>query len=239
MANNFAGTCYYTLSLTFGGSTAFDCRYAGYSTDTSFPCSTTTMSRYECNYGSPYGPQDRLITVPKTCSPSVNRAAPTGSIKRTNLSSNFVPSAGGATIPAGYYIKIALLQAGSYTGCYYYNPYLYWDPYCYPDGCWVGGQVGTKPTGTTNGFQYISAKITNSATAVVSALNAYIVYNGIGSSGTKFTISTFLGLGSSQMVPTSSDEALYYDLYLYNSIEQSTALGISRDFADAAPCLSC
>ena len=238
MPNNFAGTCYYTLSLTFGGTTPFDCRYAGHSTDASFPCSAT-MTRFYCDYGEERGPTEKRVTVSKTCTPSVNRAAPTGSIKRTNVSSNFVPEFG-ATIPAGYYIKIAVLQAGSSTGCYYYDPYYRWDPYCYPDGCWIGAQVGTRPTTTTNGFQYISARITNSATGVVSALNAYIVYRGIGTfTGTPFAISTFLGLGSSQMAPTSSDEALYYDLYLYNSIVQSTALGISRDFANAAPCLSC
>ena len=232
MPNNFAGTCYYTLSLTFGGTTPFDCRYAGHSTDTSFPCSAT-MSRSEC-----FIDRERVVTASKTCSPSVNRAAPTGSIKRTNVSSNFVPTFG-ATIPAGYYIKIALLQSGSYTGCYYYTPYLYWDPYIYPDGDWVGGYVGFPPTTTTNGFQYISAKITNSATSVVSPLNAYIVLRAIGLSGNPYSVSTFLGLGSSQMAPTISNEALLYELYLYNSIVQNTALGISRDFANATPCLSC
>lgn len=221
MPNNFAGTCYYTLTLVIGGQTQFQCRYAGHFNDASFPCSAT-MTRKECVYNS-----EVTYTVSKTCSPSTDRGTPTGSIKRTYLSSNY-STGRGATIPQGYYIKISCLQSGSYTGCYYYDPYWYIDP---STGQWVGEWIGTPPFSTTNGFQYVSAKITNSATSVVTPLNAYIV--------DPLNYITSLGTSSSSMAGTMSNGASYYDLYLYNTIVQSAALGTSRDFANAAPCLSC
>ena len=211
MANNFPGTCYYTLTLVIGGSTQFQCRYAGHFNDTSFPCSAS-MTRKECIYDS-----ETTYTVSKTCSPSTDRGTPTGSIKRTLVSSNY-STGRGATIPAGYYIKIACLQSGAYTGCYYYDPFA---------EMWFG----TSPFSTSNGFRYISANITNSATGVVTPLNAYII--------DPINIITFLGTSSSSMAGTRSNGASFYDIYLYNSIVQSAALGTSRDFANAAPCLSC
>lgn len=220
MANNFPGTCYYTLTLVIGGSTQFQCRYAGHFNDASFPCSAS-MTRKECIYSS-----ETTVTISKTCSPSTDRGTPTGSIKRTFLSSNY-STGRGAIIPAGYYIKISCLQSGAYTGCYYYDPYYYYDP----DIGWVGRWIGTSPFSVSNGFQYVSARITNSATGVVTPLNAYIIDTS--------NIITFLGTSSSSMAGTISNGAAYYDIYLYNSIVQSAALGTSRDFANAAPCLSC
>ena len=211
MANNFAGTCYYTLTLVIGGSNQFQCRYAGHFNDASFPCSAS-MTRKECLYDS-----EITVTRSKTCSPSTDRGTPTGTIKRTLVSSNY-STGRGAIIPAGYYIKISCLQSGVYTGCYYYDPFgEFW--------------VGTPPFTIANAFQYVSAKITNSATGVVTPLNAYII--------DPINIITFLGTSSSSMVSVNSNAASYYDIYLYNSIVQSAALGTSRDFANAAPCLSC
>ena len=221
MPNNFAGTCYYTLTLVIGGQTQFQCRYAGHFNDTSFPCNAS-MTRKGCIYSS-----ETTVTISKTCSPSTDRGTPTGTIKRTFLSSSYT-GRNGVVIPQGYYIKISCLQSGSYTGCYYYDPYSYIDPFT---GQWVGEWIGSPSFTTSNGFQYVSARITNSATSVVTPLNAYIV------DPSDFV--TFLGTSSSSMITTRSNGATYYDIYLYNTIVQSAALGTSRDFANAAPCLSC
>jgi hypothetical protein len=220
MANNFPGTCYYTLTLVIAGSTQFQCRYAGHFNDASFPCSAS-MTRKECVYSV-----ETTVTISKTCSPSTDRGTPTGSIKRTLVSPSFT-GRNGVVIPQGYYIKISCLQSGAYTGCYYYDPYYYYDP----DIGWVGQWIGTPSFFTPNAFQYVSARLTNSATGVVTPLNAYIV------DSSPFVV--FLGTGPSSMIGTMSNGAAYYDIYLYNSIVQSAALGTSRDFANAAPCLSC
>jgi hypothetical protein len=211
MANNFPGTCYYTLTLVIGGSTQFQCRYGGHFNDASFPCSAS-MTRKECIYIA-----ENTVTISKTCSPSTDRGTPTGSIKRTLVSPSYT-GRNGVVIPQGYYIKISCLQSGAYTGCYYFDSILEeW--------------VGTIPFFTPNAFQYVSARLTNSATGVVTPLNAYIV------DSSPFVV--FLGTGPSSMAGSMSNGASYYDIYLYNSIVQSAALGTSRDFANAAPCLSC
>ena len=232
MADYFPGSCYYTLTLVMSGSTAYDCAYSGATTDTLFPCSTS-MSRKYCIDRGP----EVNYTITKNCSPSANRQAPTGSIKRTYLSANLVAqySTGGVfgVIPAGYYIKISCLQAGPYTGCYYYDPYLYWDPYIYPDGGWVSGYSGTLPTYTANGFKYVSAKLTHSITGTVTALNAYLT---VGERG----FINNLGLGSSVVYANDSNDANHFNLYLYNSIVQDLLLGTSRDLgATPSPCLAC